>query len=139
MALDCAKRTARCQDATNSHFVQNEQMTDYAKMEPCERLRIAREAAGYRSAADAAAAIGANSNTYASHENGNRGLGRAASRYAKAYKVDKSWLTDGFGRGPGQGADPVLDQIIQVASGLSARDRLFALAALRGIADAGLE
>lgn len=39
--------------------------------------------------------------TYAQHENGTRGIGRAAGRYAKAYRVSEGWLLTGEGAGPG--------------------------------------
>lgn len=63
-----------------------------------ERLRTARERAGYETAADAARAFGWNQNTVTSNENGNASFGRkAAERYATAYKVDLTWLLTGKG------------------------------------------
>jgi hypothetical protein len=64
-----------------------------------ERLRLARQDAGYTSAADAARAYGFNIHTYGSAENNNRAPGRlAAARYAKAFRVSLDWLLEG--RGP---------------------------------------
>ena len=55
---------------------------------PFERLRKAREAAGYRSASDAARAMGVPVPTYVGHENGSRKLTSAAAmRYADAFGV----------------------------------------------------
>lgn len=59
------------------------------------RLEQARKAAGYTSAREAAEAIGVSYPTYAAHENGQRGLARAAERYAKFFKVSLDWLLTG--------------------------------------------
>lgn len=60
---------------------------------PCDRLRKAREAAGFASAAAAARAFGWTVSTYQSHENGNRDLRPAiAERYAKAFRVSPEFL-----------------------------------------------
>lgn len=65
-----------------------------------DRLRTAREAAGYESATRAAQALGVPEPTYLAHENGSRGYTRVASRYADRFKVTVDWLTRGKGRGP---------------------------------------
>lgn len=65
-----------------------------------ERLRFARQAAGYERAVDAARAFGWVFPTYHSHENGNRGLGEAAAAYTDAFKVSMDWLVKGKGVGP---------------------------------------
>lgn len=39
--------------------------------------------------------------TYAQHENGTRGLARAAKHYASAFKVSEGWLLTGEGEPPG--------------------------------------
>lgn len=58
-----------------------------------ERLRAAREKAGYDSAADAARAFGWKEPAYRHHENGTRGFGPdAAKRYGRAFKVKPGWL-----------------------------------------------
>lgn len=62
-----------------------------------ERLQEARKKAGYADAPAAAAAMGIPQATYFGHENGNRGLARAASRYARFYNVSLDWLVDGKG------------------------------------------
>jgi transcriptional regulator with XRE-family HTH domain len=62
-----------------------------------DRLQHARKAAGYQTASDAAHAMGASISTYLSHENGARGLGKAAERYARFYRVSLDWLLAGRG------------------------------------------
>lgn len=62
------------------------------------RLTIAREKAGYATAADAARALGVNAQTYYSHENGNSGLrATVAEKYAKKFRVSLDWLLTGRG------------------------------------------
>ena len=64
--------------------------------EPHDRLRKVRQDAGYATAADAAKAFGWVGSTYASHENGNRGLRPdAADRYAAAFKTSAAYLLYG--------------------------------------------
>jgi phage repressor protein C with HTH and peptisase S24 domain len=65
--------------------------------EPHQRLRFAREQAGYASASDAARAIGVEEPTYLGHENGSRGLSRAGARYARFFRVSLDWLIGGRG------------------------------------------
>lgn len=62
-----------------------------------ERLKIAREQAGFRSAADAAQAMGVPYSTYSAHENGEKGLSRAGERYARFFHVSLGWLLTGEG------------------------------------------
>src|SRR5262249_60638662 len=52
---------------------------------PHQRLRVAREQAGFARASDAARAMGIEEPTYLGHENGSRGLSRAAPRYARFF------------------------------------------------------
>lgn len=65
--------------------------------EPRHRLRQAREQAGYKTAADAAAKIRAiNQNTLTSNENGNRAVSRKmAEIYGQAFNVSPGWLLYG--------------------------------------------
>ncbi|MBI6628347.1 LexA family transcriptional regulator [Pontibaca salina] len=61
-----------------------------------DRLKEAREKAGYETAADAAGAFGWPYPTYAAHENGSRGFrAETAQRYAKAFRVTAHWLLYG--------------------------------------------
>jgi SOS-response transcriptional repressor LexA len=63
------------------------------RMLKAERLRAAREKAGYSSAADAARAYGWKEAAYRHHENGTRGFGPdAASKYGRAFKTTPGWL-----------------------------------------------
>jgi SOS-response transcriptional repressor LexA len=70
------------------------------------RLRQARLAAGFETAAAAAEAHGWNRNTYASNENGNAPYSwRRARDYASAFGVRPDWLYDAQGPAVGTGAD----------------------------------
>ncbi len=63
---------------------------------PADRLRRARAAAGYATAAEAAGRFGWNENTYKSHENGQRNLKPdVAERYAGALQVSPAWIQFG--------------------------------------------
>jgi phage repressor protein C with HTH and peptisase S24 domain len=81
---------------------------------PHQRLRFAREQAGFARASDAARAMGIEEPTYLGHENGSRGLSRAAARYARFLGVSLDWLIDGRGMrlggdsGPGGARAPPL-------------------------------
>jgi hypothetical protein len=57
-----------------------------------ERLKQARVAAGFRSASAAAARFRWAIDTMVKHERGDRSIGRAASKYAEAFRVDEAWL-----------------------------------------------
>ncbi|MCO5157543.1 MAG: helix-turn-helix domain-containing protein [Aquamicrobium sp.] len=67
-------------------------------MELHERLVAAREHAGYKTATEAAAAIGVPYGTYSGHENGASGF-RAdkGELYARRFKVRFEWLMRGTG------------------------------------------
>lgn len=75
-----------------------------AEMDISERLRQARQKAGFNSAADAARRLNIPYGTYSGHENGSRGIKREdVDRYARAFGVSRSWLEYGqdmrpFGR-----------------------------------------
>lgn len=56
-----------------------------------DRLRIARENAGFTISADAPRALGVSYPTYAAHENGSRGIpGCALTLYARRFRVVES-------------------------------------------------
>lgn len=65
---------------------------------PADRLRRAREIAGYKTRPDAVEALGVPYATYAGHENGSRGFKEEAARYATFFKVDLTWLLTGKGQ-----------------------------------------
>ncbi|MGB3814008.1 MAG: helix-turn-helix domain-containing protein [Shinella sp.] len=67
-----------------------------------ERLRQAREAAGFKTAKAAAVSLGVSYPTYSQHENGTRGIVREAELYSRRYKVSLDWLMRGKGPGPGE-------------------------------------
>lgn len=63
-----------------------------------DRLRQARERAGYDGPGEAAAALGVSRFTYTQHENGIRGFKReSAVKYANKFKVSLEWLLTGKG------------------------------------------
>jgi transcriptional regulator with XRE-family HTH domain len=64
------------------------------------RLKIARQLR-YPTARAAAEALGVKYPTYAAHENGSRGVVRAAEHYARRFRVSLDWLLRGKGQGPG--------------------------------------
>ena len=67
---------------------------------PADRLRQARERAGFEHAKDAAKAMGVPVSTYIGHENGSRGYTiESAARYAHQFKVTEEWLLYGKGTG----------------------------------------
>src|ERR1041385_731612 len=79
--------------------------TTIASEAPHQRLRRAREHAGFMRASDAARAMGIEEPTYLGHENGSRGLSRAAQRYAKFFRVSLDWLLAGRGEFRVSGGD----------------------------------
>ncbi len=65
---------------------------------PAERLRRAREQAGYATAAEGAMRAGVKYYTYVQHENGTRGIpADRAATYARAFGVEPQWIL--YGRG----------------------------------------
>src|SRR5437763_2687 len=66
---------------------------------PEERLREARAKSGFGSAKSAAEAMGVPVATYIQHENGARGYGLRAERYARFFRVTPEWLLYGRGKG----------------------------------------
>lgn len=77
-----------------------------------ERLKAARIAAGFTTAADAATALGIKYPTYAGHENGSRGLRSSLEQYGRRYRVTMDWLLTG--RGPGPKSRPLIAPFGQV-------------------------
>lgn len=67
-------------------------------MEMADRLRRARERAGFRNATEAARRFNWTISTYLAHENGTRGFPKKrALAYAQAFRVGVSWLLTGEG------------------------------------------
>jgi DNA-binding XRE family transcriptional regulator len=76
-----------------------------------DRLKRAREEAGFADAVSAAAALGANKFTYGQHENGTRGFKRdTATTYARRFRVNLEWLLTG--RGPMRAKDKHLAKVV---------------------------
>jgi DNA-binding XRE family transcriptional regulator len=81
-------------------------------LQPSDRLKEAREKAGFDSAKAAAEAMGAAVATYIQHENGTRGFpAKAAERYATFFRTTPEWLLYARAR-RGSGAPPGLSRII---------------------------
>ncbi|GAB5505817.1 MAG: hypothetical protein Rhirs2KO_09800 [Rhizobiaceae bacterium] len=70
--------------------------------EQAKRLRQARETAGFSTAKAAAERFGFNYNTYSQHERGIVGITRAATDYARAFRVSEAWLLTGEGESAGR-------------------------------------
>lgn len=91
-----AKRTSLVKCKMHRIFVQ------FALMNLNDRLRWARERAGFATVTAAAARLGVNRFSYAQHENGTRGFKReAAELYARRFGVSLSWLLTGRGEPKG--------------------------------------
>jgi len=68
---------------------------------PADRLREAREVAGFTGATEVAENFGWNKNTYKSHENGIRGIStKKARQYARGLQTTPEWIL--YERGPGR-------------------------------------
>lgn len=80
--------------------VQNALMDFDYRPDPAKRLEQARLARGFKTARAATDFFGWNYTTYAQHENGERGITRAAAKYAESYRVSEGWLLTGEGAGP---------------------------------------
>ncbi|WP_288430234.1 helix-turn-helix transcriptional regulator [uncultured Agrobacterium sp.] len=76
----------------------------FERAERADRLKWARERAGFRGPKSVAEAIDINVNNYKAHESGRNGFGIAdAKRYAKTFGVNLNWLQ--FGQGEPDDAD----------------------------------
>lgn len=82
----------------NMHIMVFDDRPDEAK-----RLEQARIARGFPDAKSAAKFFGWNYYTYVQHENGTRGISRAAEKYASAFRVSPGWLLTGEGSSPRRG------------------------------------
>lgn len=91
------------------HIMEFDDRPDFAK-----RLEKARIARGFLTAKDAARRHGWVYETYIQHEQGIRGISRAASKYAKAFKVSEAWLLTGEGPGITGGDTPSLEEAMRL-------------------------
>lgn len=78
-----------------------------------KRLEEARKRRGFKSARSASEFFGWKYETYIQHEQGIRGISRAAGKYAKAFRVSEAWLLTGEG-------EPGSERIVPLVSGVSA-------------------
>lgn len=100
-------------------------------MEIHERLKQAREKAGYEHAQDAAEAFGWNPVTYRSHEAGDRGIRKpVAEKYARALHVPFEWLYLGKGTSDNEAAE-----IIEIYQRIPRNARGAARQMLEGLAN----
>lgn len=90
----------------NSHSESKDNFDD--RPEPSIRLEKARIARGFASKSDACRYHGWNLSAYTQHENGIRGIGRAAAKYARAFRVSEAWLLTGEGPAPKSAPLPVM-------------------------------
>jgi transcriptional regulator with XRE-family HTH domain len=91
---------------------------------PSNRLRIAREKAGYAHAKDAAEAMGVPVATYIQNENGARGISaQKATRYARFFRTTPEWIL--YGNNDADPATPGIDELEEMV-----RDALFEVATL---------
>lgn len=90
-----------------------------APMNAGDRLKEAREKAGFSSAAEAATALGVAYQTYIAHEKGSRGFKGHAESYARRFQTTPEWLL--FGRGKGVTSAPVpVNRLINVVGKVQA-------------------
>lgn len=87
---------------------------DWRVKTPNERLRFAREKAGYATAVEAADALGVPRSTYIGHENGHRGFpAKQAPKYARKFKVSEEWLLYAKG-GQEDPLEPSADDLVRM-------------------------
>lgn len=109
----------------SAYCVTNRFMRDYMDT-PNERLRAARERAGFHTAKEAAQAMGVPVSTYIGHENGHRGFpAKRAPQYARKFKVSEEWLLYGK-QDTGQTAE-----VVDLYNSLPAQRRREAIAILK--------
>lgn len=90
---------------------------------PADRLRHARLAAGFATAAEAATRHGWNVNTYKSHENGQRNLRPdRVALYASVFQVSPAWIHFGEMAGEAGGGTSSAVHYVPVPSGGFAED-----------------
>lgn len=94
------------------NIMQFDDRPDFAK-----RLEKARVLRGFKTAKAAADFYGWNYHTYAHHEQGIRGIGRAATKYAIAFRVSEAWLLTGEGEAPPTPRVPVMGIAAGAATG----------------------
>lgn len=82
-----------------------------------DRLKLARERAGFETAADAARRFGWRTSTYAGHENGSRGIKPGVGEdYARAFRVPVGWLMYGTGSPDGDETESNVEAVVPAAA-----------------------
>ena len=115
MERHCTNRIADCQRPMHS-----DKLYILSMDTPANRLKAIRQQRGFKSARDAARAYGWELSTYASHENGNRGIPPDAGiRYAQAFRFSIDWLYKGHSTEKSVGISPVPDIAFKVVPRLS--------------------
>lgn len=79
------------------------------------RLVEAREGRGFKTPKEAATYFGWTYETYIQHEQGTRGITRAAKKYAKAFRVSEAWLLTGEGPSPVPRPLADMDELLRLA------------------------
>lgn len=81
-----------------------------------DRLKLARERAGFETARAGAERVGVPYDTYAQHENGTRGVPKnRVEVYARAFGVEPQWIL--YGRGPANGGRKTVPLVGYVGAG----------------------
>lgn len=94
------------------HIMVFDDRPDFAR-----RLEEARKNRGFRTPKDAARFFDWTYETYIQHEQGIRGISRAAAKYAKAFRVSEAWLLTGESGGlPAKvsGEEPIKDLLSRI-------------------------
>jgi hypothetical protein len=108
------------------HIMEFDDRPDAAK-----RLVKARENRGMKTPKEAATYFGWKYETYIQHEQGTRGITRAAAKYAKAFRVSEGWLLTGEGPEPTPTGAGDLEELLALAENADDESRAIALAVLR--------
>lgn len=97
--MTCSKCNMICVTPLVYHRPMN--VADVQRHQQAERLRLARERAGYDSPSAAIEKFGWKPSTYMAHENGQNGIrSEPALIYGRAYGVEPGWILTGIGIGP---------------------------------------
>jgi hypothetical protein len=113
-------------DQCKMHTMDFDDRPDAAK-----RLVKARENRGFKTPKEAATYFGWKYETYIQHEQGTRGITRAAKKYAKAFRVSEAWLLTGEGKEPIPSASSDRDEFLALVDNADDESKAIALAVLR--------
>jgi len=85
----------QCNMICSAAICNSESMEETELKEPGDRLKSARQSAGYETATDFAKSIGENPTSYRAYENNQNGYARKAHDFAERLGVSASWLLKG--------------------------------------------